>query len=77
MPQMDLSCIVSNVVYIINLSYDQNIDLKTLESNCNWKNYFADSRFVPPIGRVPISQYTAPSTIDYTNCLGRISTEKD
>jgi hypothetical protein len=22
--------------------------LKTLESNCNWKNYLADSRFVPP-----------------------------
>jgi hypothetical protein len=25
------------------------IDLKTLEINCNWKNYLADSQFVPPI----------------------------
>jgi hypothetical protein len=25
------------------------IDQKTLESNCKWKNYLADSRFVPPI----------------------------
>jgi hypothetical protein len=36
----------------INLSYMVKIDIKTLESNCNWKNYLADSRFVPPIDRL-------------------------
>jgi hypothetical protein len=25
------------------------VDLKSLESNCNWKNYLADSRLVPLI----------------------------
>jgi hypothetical protein len=37
--------------YSINLSFSQNWS-KTLESNCNWKNYLTDSRFVPLIDRL-------------------------
>jgi hypothetical protein len=33
----------------VSICHMLKIDLKTLESNCNRKNYLADSRFVPPI----------------------------
>jgi hypothetical protein len=33
----------------INLSFGQSWYIKTLESNCNLKNYLADSRFVSPV----------------------------
>jgi hypothetical protein len=38
-----------NSIYICHIV---KIDLKTSESNCNLKNYLADSRFVPPIDRL-------------------------
>jgi hypothetical protein len=36
----------------VSICHKDKIDLKTSESNCNLKNYLADSRFVPPIDRL-------------------------
>jgi hypothetical protein len=36
----------------VSICHMGKINLKTLESKkCNWKNYSADTRFVPPIDR--------------------------
>jgi hypothetical protein len=48
--KMDLSCIEHNIVLQFQSVILSKVDIiKTLESNCNWKNYLTDSRFVPPI----------------------------
>jgi hypothetical protein len=49
MQQMDLSCIENNIVLQFSICHLVKVNLKTFESNCNWKNYLANSRFVPPI----------------------------
>jgi hypothetical protein len=35
--------------FTVSICHLVKVYLKTLESNCNWKIYLADSRFVPPI----------------------------
>jgi hypothetical protein len=49
---------------IVSICHMVKIDLRTLESNCNWNNYLADSRFVPPIDRLtfPPIQYVGGTT---------------
>jgi hypothetical protein len=49
MQQMDLSYIEKKFCFTVSICHLVKIDLKTLESNCNSKNYFANSRFVPMI----------------------------
>jgi hypothetical protein len=42
MPQIDHSCIVNKVVKLYSVCHMVKTDLKTLESNGNWKNYLGE-----------------------------------
>jgi hypothetical protein len=49
--------------FTVSICHLVKVDPKTLESNCYWKNYLTDSRFVPPIDLLafpPIGHSSGP-----------------
>jgi hypothetical protein len=52
--------------FVVSICHLVKVDLKTLESNCNSKNYLANSRFVPTIDLLtcpPIQDGSKPMSL--------------